>query len=166
MVQGRISLLIDSPLRDLALVYRAIPADVRKHINRETRTEAQPIWKQETAERATTRIQQRVLVDSAKVGVTNRNVFLRSGGTGRLRSGTPVVALASAAEFGRPAPTPIKSRSKNGKPYTRTTGAAFGIRQNKGNVVHPAASASIPRFASLWIQTTLRSLHEAAEKVR
>lgn len=158
MAQGRISLLVDSPLRDLAIVYRVVPADVRKQINRATKAEAQPIWKTETAERATTRIQQRTLVDTAKVGVTNRNVLLRSGGG-------KYAALKSAAEFGRAATAPIKSRSKRGKAYTRTTGSLFGDRDQRGKVVFPAARDSISRFASLWIQTSLRSLHEAGEKV-
>lgn len=166
MVQGRISLLVDSPLRALAVVYRGAPADARKHINRETKSEGQPIWKQETAERATTRIQQKVLVNSARVGVTNRNVFLRSGAVGRLKSGTPVIDIASAAEFGRPPGTPVSTRSKNGTAYKRKTGAMFGARNRRGNVVHPAASASIKRLASLWVQTAFRSLYEAGEKVR
>lgn len=158
MAQGRISLLVDSPLRKLAIVYRAIPADVRKQINQATKGAAQPIWKAETAERSVTRIQQRVLVDTAKVGVTNRNVFLRAGG-GKL------AALQSAAEFGRPAAAPIKSRSKRGTAYKRTTGSLFGERERRGKVVFPASRASISRFASLWIQTTIRTLHEAGEKV-
>lgn len=162
---GRISLLLDSPLRDLAVAYRVVPADVRKQVNAATKSAAEPIWKQETAERGTTRIQQRVLVDSARVGVTNRNVFLRSGAVGKLSSGVPVERLATAAEFGRPADAPIKSHSKKGTGYTRKTGSLFGPRTRKGNVVHPAASDSIPRFASLWIQTTIRTLHEAGEKV-
>lgn len=157
-MQGRISLLVDSPLRDLAVVYRVVPAELRKQINRATKTAAQPIWKTETAERATTRIQQRSLVDTAKVGVTNRNVFLRSGG-GRY------AALASAAEFGRPTAAPIKSRSKRGKAYQRTTGSLFGDRNQRGKVVFPASRESISRFASLWIQTSIRTLHEAGEKV-
>lgn len=156
--QGRISFLVDSPLRDLAIVYRAVPADARKHINRETKGAAQPIWRGETAERAVTRIQIRTLVETAKVGVTNRNVFLRSGG-GKYGP------LLTAAEFGRPASAPIKSRSKKGTAYTRTTGGLFGERERRGKVVHPAARDSITRFASLWIQTTLRALHEAGEKV-
>ena len=158
MAQGRISLLVDSPLRDLAVVYRVIPADVRKQINRATKSAAQPIWKTETAERATTRIQQRALVDTAKVGVTNRNVFLRAGGG-------KYAALQSAAEFGRPAAAPITSRSKRGKTYKRTTGSLFGDRDRRGKVVFPASRDSISRFASLWIQTTIRTLHEAGEKV-
>ncbi|WP_096359433.1 hypothetical protein [Microbacterium sp. TPU 3598] len=159
MTQGRISLLIDSPLRDLAIAYRTVPAEIRKQNNRALKSEAQPIWKGETAERATTRIQQRTLVDTSKVGVTNRNVFLRAGGG-------KYAALNSAAEFGRPAAAPIKSRSKKGKAYTRSTGSLFGDRNRRGNVVFPAARDSIRRFASLQIQTTLRTLHEAGEKVR
>lgn len=162
---GRISLLLDSPLRDLAIAYRAVPAETRKQINAHTKSAAEPIWKQETAERGTTRIQQRVLVDSARVGVTNRNVFLRSGAVGKLRDGTPVSLLATAAEFGRPDAAPIKSKSKKGTPYERSTGNVFGPRTRKGNVVHPAASDSIPRFASLLIQTAIRTLHEAGEEV-
>lgn len=159
MVQGRISLLVDSPLRDLALIYRTVPSEIKRQNNRALKSEAQPIWKSETAERATTRIQQRSLVDTAKVGVTNRNVFLRAGG-GKLS------ALQGAAEFGRPEAAPIKSRSKRGKPYERKTGALFGPRDKRGKVVFPSARDSIKRFASLQIQTTLRTLHEAAEKVR
>lgn len=162
---ARISLLVDSPLRDLAVAYRTIPAELRKRINQHTKAAAAPIWKQETAERATTRIQQKVLVSSAKVGVTNRNVFLRSGGTGKLSNGTPVEKLATSAEFGRPAEAPIHAKSKNGKAYTRRTGSMFGARDRKGKVVFPAANASISRFAALWIQTTVRTLHEAGEKV-
>ena len=156
--QGRISLLVDSPLRDLAIVYRSVPAEVRKQINRATKAAAQPIWKEETTGQAVTRIQIRALADTAKVGVTNRNVFLRSG-LGRY---SPLIA---AAEFGRPAATPINSKSKKGKEYTRTTGHLFGDREQRGKVVFPAASGSIKRFASLWIQTSIRTLHEAGEKV-
>ena len=166
MSTGRISLLVDSPLRDLALAYKKVPTELRKQINKQTKSEAEPIWKQETAQQALSRIQHKVLVDSARVGVTNRNVFLRSGAVGKLRDGTPVERLATAAEFGRPSAAPIKSKSKTGKAYTRTTGPLFGPRNRKGNVVYPAARESIPRFASLWIQTTLRTLHEAGESVK
>ena len=165
-VQGRISLLIDSPLRSLALAYRTFPAEVRKQINRHTKAEGQPIWKGEVAERAVTRIQHRALVDTAKVGVTNRNVFLRSAATGRLSSGASAADVASAAEFGRPAVAPIATTSRKGKPYKRSTGSLFGDRNRRGKVVFPAASDSIARFASLWIQTTVRTLHELGEKVK
>lgn len=140
------------------MVYRVLPSDIRKQINRATKAEAQPIWKTETAQMAVTKIQIRTLSETAKVGVTNRNVFLRAGG-GKYAN------LLTAAEFGRPASAPVKSKSRLKKPYTRATGGLFGDRDRRGKVVFPAARGSMSRFASLWIQTALRTLHETGEKV-
>ena len=140
------------------MVYRVLPSDIRKQINRATKAAAQPIWKTETAQMAVTKIQIRTLSETAKVGVTNRNVFLRAGCGKYAR-------LLTAAEFGRPASAPVKSKSKLKNPYTRTTGGLFGDRDRRGKVVFPAARGSMPRFASLWVQTGLRTLHESGEKV-
>lgn len=158
MVSGRISLLVDSPLRSMLLVMRTVGADVRKQIATETKKAAQPIWFEEIKEGAETRIEQRVLVDSARVGVTQRNVFLRSGGVGTLRSGTPVEALASAAEYGMGPEKQITTRSRKGTTYTRRMGGVFRPSRRGGWVFNPAAMASIVRFASLWIQTAVRTL--------
>jgi hypothetical protein len=161
---GSISLLVDSPLRDLAFTMREVPGELKKNISRSTKAEAQPIWFEETRDRAGTKLQQRVLVDSARVGVTARNVFLRSGAVGTLSSGTPVSLLAGPAEFGMNAATRIAQKSRKGKSYTRRAGDAFGVNKRQGNVVYLAASATLPRFASLWIQTAHRCLYEAEEK--
>lgn len=162
---GSISLLIDSPLRDLALSMRALPADIKREIGKQTKSEAKPIWLGETRERANTRVQQRVLVSSADVSVTARNVTFRSGGKGRLSSGTPVDRLARAAEFGMNSGKVITSTSKKGTEYTRTAGNSFGPNRRGGNVAFPAAREAIPRVASLWVQTARRTIHEAIEEV-
>lgn len=161
---GRISLLLDSPLRDMLIAVRSVPAEVRKQINAATKTAAEPIWFEEVRGRAGTRLQQRALVNSARVGVQSRNVFLRSGTVGRLSSGTPVSALSAAAEFGANPNKEIQQRSRKGRVYTRRLGLAFLSPTRGGKVVYPAARDSIPRFASLWIQTTVRTLMEALEK--
>jgi hypothetical protein len=158
---GRISLNIDSPLRTMLLAVRTVPAEVRRQIAASTKREAQPIWFDEVRDGAGTRLQQRVLVDSARVGVTQRNVFLRSGGTGSLRSGTPVSRLASAAEWGMGPDKPITATSSRGKRYTRRAGNAFPPPRRTGYVFRPAAARSIPRFASLWIQTAVRTILDA-----
>lgn len=162
---ARISFLIDSPLRDLQLVMRALPDEVRKQIPAHTKTAAEPIWKQETAQRSTSRLQIRVLSDSAKVGVTQRNVFLRSGAVGRLSSGTAVADLVRSAEFGANPDRPVQATSTKGKAFTRKLGPKFGPLNRHGNVVYPAAWQSLSRFASLWVQTTYRTVHEQIEKV-
>jgi hypothetical protein len=166
MTTGRISLLVDSPLRDLAFAMREVPSETRKYIGQETKKAALPIWQEEVRGRATTRVQIRTLVDTAKVGVTTRNVFLRSAQTGKLRSGVAAATLAAAAEFGMNPDRPIKQRSRRGKVYSRRIGNTFGYRSRAGKVVFPAAAESIPRFASLWIQTASRALYEADEKVK
>ena len=159
-----ISLLVESPLSVLAQAMRQVPTETKKFIGSETKKAAQPIWFDELKGRALSRVQQRVLVDSARVSVTARNVTLKSGAVGKLRSGTPVIALSSAAEFGMSPAKEITQRSKKGKTYTRKAGPTFGAPRRSGNVVYPAANDSIPRFASLWIQTAHRALFDAAEK--
>jgi hypothetical protein len=159
---GSISLLIDSPLRDLALALRTVGPEVRAQISSATKEAAQPIWTDETKGRAGTRLQQKLLVNTARVGVTSRNVLLRSGGLKFPgRSGD---AVTGAAEFGGGADKVITSRTKAGKTYRRREGSIFGPRYRNGAVVYPAAKASIPRFASLWVQTARRTIHEAIEK--
>lgn len=160
---GRISLLIDSPLRTMLIAARSVTADVNKEIASRTKAAGQPIWFEEVREGAKTRRQQRVLVDSARVGATQRNVFLRSGGVGTLRSGTPVSDLASVEEFGANPNKLISTRSRAGTLYTRRAGSSFPAPRRGGHVVYPAASRSILRFASLWIQTATRTLLDKLE---
>jgi len=159
---GSISLLIDSPLRDLARSMRAVGPEVRKQISSATKSAAEPIWTSETAQRGNSMLQQKLLVSTARVGVTNANVLLRSGG--RTFPGKSGDRVTGAAEFGGGADKKIRSRSRSGKYYTRRLGPVFGPRYRKGSVVYPAASDSIPRFASLWVSTARRTIHEAIEK--
>lgn len=158
-----ISLDIDSPLKDMLIAVRRVPAEVRKQINTATRNASKPIWFEETRGRANNRLQQRALVNSATVGVTNRNVFLRSGSKGRLSTGTGVADVAKAAEFGANPNMHYRTRSRKGKSYTRRQGTTFGPVTRKGKVVYPAARDSIPRFASLWVQTATRTILDALD---
>jgi hypothetical protein len=158
---GRISLNVDSPLRSMLLAVRPVPADVRKQINTFTKRDAGPIWLAETRERAATHVQQRVLVDTSRVGVTDRNVALRSATVGNVRSGLPASRLAQAAEWGINPGKIIQTRSRKGKPYKRRMGPAFPPTRRGGYVVYPAAKQAIPRIAALWVQTAVRTILDA-----
>lgn len=160
---GRISLLIDSPLRTLMLAMQDLDKEVRTQINKSTKAEAAPIWEDELWKHGGRSVLEERLADSGKVGVTTRNVFLRAG-VGKLHSGTPLERLALAIEFGRNADGEIKRRTKSGRRYTMRSGTRFLPRSRRGYMVYPAAMDTIPRFASLWIQTTVRAVHEAVEK--
>ncbi len=161
MRNGRISLLIDSPLRDLLISLRAVPAEARKNVTAFTRKNAEPIWVEETRDMAGTRLQQRALVNTARVGVTTRNIYLRSGGVGTMSSGAAVSTVAFGAEFGGNPDKVIAQTSRKGKPYRRRMGNVFGAPRRGGNVVYPAARKSIPRIASVAIQSAYRALLDA-----
>lgn len=163
MASGRISLKIDSPFRDMLILVRNVPAEASRQALKASRSEANPIWKEETAGRATTRLQQRVLVDSARVGVTGRNIILRSGGTGRLASGTAVTDLRVGAEFGMNANSLIRQKSPKGKSYLRRAGSTFGPRNPKGKVFCPAVRDASARVTSVVIQSFRRALFDALD---
>ena len=162
---GRISLLVDSPLRDLALLMRQVPGELRRQIGKATKSEAKPIWFQEVREYAHTLLQQRVIVNSADVSVTARNVTLKAGAKGRRSNGTPNVVLIRAAEFGMGENKEIQSKTRKGKAYKRRAGNAFGPSKRSGNAVYPAVSRVLTRIASLWVQTAHRTIHEKLEEV-
>lgn len=162
MASGRISLLIDSPLRDMLIVLRAVPAEARKQATKHSRAAATPIWRDETAGRADTHLRRRVLVDTARVGVTGRNIALRSGRTGRLSSGTPAATLAAAAEFGMQQDSRIRT-SRNGTAYSRRVGRTFGVRNKRGKVFYPAVADASARITSVIIQATRRALFDALD---
>jgi hypothetical protein len=162
---GRISLLIDSPLRTVTLAMRGLDGEVRKQINSHTKRNAEPMWKEATRANADNRLQTRVLADTARVGVTDLNVTLRAGGAGRLSSGTSTGILSAAVAFGANPGKLIATRSRAGRQYKRKQGAAFNRPRRGGYVVYPAAREVIPRIASLRVQTVIRTVHEAIEKV-
>lgn len=166
MASGRISLLIDSPFRDLLLTLRAVPAETRKYVTAYMRSEAEPIWFDETRGRADTRLQQRALVNSARVGVASRNVYLRSGGVGVMSSGAKVSTVAHAAEYGASPAKQVTQRSRKGTTYRRRLGSAFGAPRRGGNVFNPAARDAIVRLTSVVIQSARRALFDGLDGKR
>lgn len=162
---GRISLLIDSPLRTLAAAMREVEPETKRQIGAATKKAAQPIWLESMRGNAETRMEVR-LADSAQVGVTAQNVFLRAGGVGVLSSGTPISVVAKPIEFGANPGRIIESRTRNGTPYQRRMGTVYRLPRRGGYVAYPASSESIPRFASLWVQTARRTIFEKLEEVQ
>lgn len=160
---GRISLLVSRDLATLVEAARSLDREVRARLRTHTKAEASPIWTDEITHRAGTRLQTRVLVDTARVAVSDSNVTLKSALVGQVH-GTPAGVLAPAVEFGANADKRITTRSRKGKAYTRRLGNAFGAPRRGGNVFHPATRDAIPRIASLWIQTAYRTVAETFEK--
>lgn len=165
---GAISVFSSKGLQTLLAALQAVDKDTRKQIRRFTKADASPIWKDEVGPRARTKLEQRVLSATAKVSVSDQNVTLQSGRTGRaLSGGARPSEIAAGVEFGALGKrNTYMSTSRRGRrfPVTRRTTNQFGSRNTNGKVVYPASRASIPRLASLWIQTAMRTLADAFDK--
>lgn len=159
----RISLLIDSPLPVLQQAMRGLDSAVKRQIGAQTKRVALPVWQEETRFRGDTRQRSR-LAQSAAVGVTATNVTLKAG-VGPLSRTASLTELAKAIEFGNNPYVKEKAVSKRGNVFDRRRGNRFGPATKTGNVAYPAAEASIPRIAALWIQTAVRTIHETIEGV-
>jgi len=164
MSSGRISLLVSRDLQAIVTVAKGLPREVAAQLRKHTRRVVEPAFREEVTGRAGTRLEQRVLADTARVSVRDNNVVLKSATVGKVH-GTPAAELAGAAEFGMNPNRPIRQRSRKGKVYTRRAGAAFRAPKRGGYVFHPAVSDFIARAAALWAQTVYRTTAEEFEKV-
>ena len=156
----------------LATIYalRSIDKTLQKKVRDYTKAVAEPEWKKALAERADTRLEQRVIVDTAVVSVSNQNVRIQSAGKGRpLSGGLDPKVNYPAIEFGSGKKvTTFDRRSPKGRRHTvtRRGGAGLKGRSRTGYVFWPAAREMVPRMASLWVQTTVKTIGNALEGKR
>lgn len=164
----RISTRASDELRATVQALKLMDRDLRKIIRQVTQSEMSPEWPKSLAQYTTTRLENAVLVQTARVSVSDQNVMLKSATVGRkLAGGAKPSEIARAVEFGanRETRTTYRARSRKGKSYsiTRRTRRQFRPVKKNGYVVYQAAADLAPRFASLWVQTTVRQFHEAIE---
>lgn len=161
---GRISVLVSKDLQTLLSAVRELPKEVNAVIRLHTKRASLPIWQESVRGHVADRMQSRVLGETARVSVSDSNVKLLSGGVGSMSNGTPKSELAHGTEFGASETAVAVVRSRRGKAFTRHTKRQFNLPRSKGYVVYPAARDSIPRLASLWVQTAIRTIYEILEK--
>lgn len=141
----------------------SLPAEVSKQMRAQTRRVVEPAFQEEMRDRAGTRLETRVLLDTARVSVSNDQVTLKSATVGKVR-GVPARILASGAEFGASPDRKISATSRKGKAYTRRMGPVFRAPRRQGYVFFPSVQAFIPRAGALWFQTAYRTVAETFEK--
>lgn len=161
---SRISLLVSRDFAVLVQAARSLPKEVSKQYRAAARRVQEPAFLEELRERADTRLQQRVIVDTARVAVRDDNVMLRAAGVGKVGAGVPADVLKSGAEFGMRPDRPIRTRSRRGTAYERRIGPVFKGRRPRGWVFFPAVQAFIPRAGALLFQTAYRTVAETFEK--
>ncbi|MGW9159616.1 hypothetical protein [Microbacterium sp. NPDC055665] len=161
---SRISLLVSRDLAVMVQAARSLPGEVTKQLRAHTRRVVEPAFQEEMRDRVGTKLETRVLLDTARVSVSDTNVTLKSATIGRVH-GVPASVLAGATEFGANPERAVSTRSRKGTRYNRRLGPVFRAPRRKGYVFHPAVTAFIPRAAALWFQTTYRTVAETFEKV-
>lgn len=165
----RISVYSSRELQGLIARLKTTDREVRQQIRKATKADAQPIWQSTVLEHVSTRLEARVLGKTARVAVSDQNVTLKSAGSVKALPGGLVPSRDyHAVEFGVPdreERRPYEARSKHGRSFTvnRRTRRQLRDRNRNGYVVYPAAADAIPRIASLWVQTAVRTLHDLIE---
>lgn len=157
--------------RELLAVLRGLrnlDRETKKHLRRSLKAIAEQAWKQTLAQHANTRLEQRVLVDTARVRVSDQNVRLTSASLSRsLSGGLKPSENYGPVEFGaapRPGATE-RVRSRKGKEFERNRDPhrPFKAPTRTGNVVYPSAASVIPRILAMYVQTFVRGIHDALE---
>lgn len=165
----RISVYNSRELQAVLLGIRAFDREARRNLRRETKAIAQTAWQKALAEHSETRLEALVLSKTGRVAVSDQNVTLQSARVGRsLAGGLKPSESWHAVEFGgdQNATETYEARSKTGKTFsvTRHTRRQLRPRKKAGYVVYPALAEMIPRIASLWVQTFVRTFYEALEQ--
>ena len=166
-----ISAFQSDDLLRLLVVMRSLPADVKKNIQKQNKAVAGPMWKEELQGYTDTRMQAIVLLNTSRVLTSATNVRLQAGNVNRkLSGGMTYKQAAPLVEFGVPDRNEVRGiagRSRKGKQYTykRRAMRQFAARKAKGYTAYPAATESIPRFMSLWIQTTIRTIGDSIKSI-
>jgi hypothetical protein len=164
----RINVNSSKALQATILALKGMPAELSKQTRKAIKSVSDDEWSEAVRGNVTTRLETRVLSDTARVAVTNQNVTLKSATVGKsLSRGFKPSQLAKSVEFGASRDTVKKytATSSRGKKFsvTRHTTRQFKGVSRTGYVVYRAATRIIPRIASLYVQTTVRALHEAFE---
>lgn len=157
--------------RELLTVLRGLrnlDRDTKKELRRNLKPMAEQAWRQALAQHADTKLEQRVLVDSGRVRVSDQNVRLTSASLSRgLRGGLKPSEHFGPVEFGagpRPGATEsVTSRRGNQFRRKRDPHRPFKAPNRRGNVVYPSLAAVAPRVLAMYVQTFVRGIYEAIE---
>lgn len=157
-------------LRDLITTLAVIDKPIAAAARAQSRMVIQPEWQKGLREHSNTRMEVRAIAATGRAAVSDRNVLLEAGGIkGNFSGGFDPRQSIKAVEFGadRAAKKTYSRKSKNGGKHqvTRRTKAQFRLPRRGGYVAYPTAANLIPRIARLWIQTSVREIHEQLERI-
>jgi len=155
----------DRSLQAAVLAFKLADRGLQKRINDATRAQLNAPWKSGIAQRASTRLEQRVLVPGARVAAGNPPVFVAATSKRRLRGGLVPDVDGAAVEFGAAdTVTTYQRRKPSGgtSTVTRHTRRQLPRRRKTGPIMQTAKDMG-GRAASLWVQLIVKVYYDAAE---
>lgn len=165
---GRVSVLDSRELQATIFAIKAVPTELRKQIRQQTRAVAGKEWTRALAERSLDLPTSRMLVQTARIAVSDQNIKVRSATSKRkaLSRGAIPVLHGKAFEFGTNRDKVRTYQSRRGQTrfkVTRHTARQMPPVTRGGRVFYPAVAEMVPRILALWTQTTVRTIGEALE---
>lgn len=155
--------------RELAatlLALRGAEKETLKRINKQTRDQVIPEWRNAVNDRSVTIQEQRILGATAKALVSGSQLKLRTGLGSKTLSGGLGAEQNRAIEFGanRNRVTTYSTHSRKGKGYKvkRHVSRQLVAARTEGPT-YKAGADVVPRVLSLWVATTVRVLYDAFE---
>ena len=154
-------------LQAIVLTLHQAERATRNDLNKRARQELKPVWQQELAARAKSKLDRRVILPGARVAVSATQVALRAAGSTRPLGGGLVPSTNwPAVELGmNNQRITYTSRSPKGTSYTvhdRLIGNAFPKRSAEGRVAYRAANAVGSKIVALWVHSIVDGLAENA----
>lgn len=163
-------------LRAVVLAVRGASTEVRRQYRQNLKAMTDAAWREELAGYVGSRLESRVVLETARTRVSDQNVRLSVATVGRALSkrtagagAAKPVDLVRAVEFGGSQRySRYKRESSRGRLHDvkRRTLTGYGEHNRKGNIVYPSLAAVVPRVASLMVQTCVRTLADAFEGKR
>ena len=165
----RVSVGDDRVFQAAVLAFKVADRDLRKRINDSTRAMFNAPWKSGITQRASTRLEQRVLVPGARIAAGNPPAFVAASSKRALRGGLVPDTDWPAVEFGvsnREETTTYDRRTKTGSTeVTRHTRRQLRARRKKGPVFETLDEFP-DRASRLWAQLIVKVYSDAADESR
>lgn len=156
-------------LRAAALAVKAVDKDLRRDLNRRTRETMGPVWTTALAERIGWAPEQ-ALLKGARVAAGNPPALIAAGSARPWRRGSTLIPRDHwhALEYGSSSQafTEYRRVSPAGTPHTvrRRTKTHLRPRRRAGYIIGPTLAEVLPRTASLWVQTVVRTILDAVDE--
>lgn len=152
-----------------AVAMKRAPAELRKRMNQQMREELNPVWKRSLAQNmgGFSRADE-MMLKGARIAAGNPPALIAASSRARYGRALKPVENWPLVEFGsnNKRESSYERRSRNGGTHrvTRRTMTGWPSRQRNGRIAGPAARETLPRLASYWIQTVVKTFMDALEE--